>query len=318
MIKLFKGKKKEKTDQAFFKRLRQGLSKTRAGLTDRLDQLLLGKKEIDTALLEDLEEILFTSDLGVATTQELIQQIQAGVTRKELDNPERLKEALRDQILAFLQNPPPEKKRPKPGEPLIIMVVGVNGVGKTTTIGKAAHHFRDEGKKVMLVAADTFRAAAIEQLDIWAERAGAEVIKQVSGADPSAVVFDAVDASQTRGSEVVIVDTAGRLHTKSNLMDELKKIYRVTGRKLPGAPHEVWLVLDATTGQNALTQAEMFHGALGVTDIILTKLDGTAKGGIVVGISRQLGLPIRFVGIGEKIDDLRPFDAEDYVKALFD
>jgi len=318
MIKLFKGKKNEKTDQAFFKRLRQGLSKTRAGLTDRLDQLLLGKKEIDTALLEDLEEILFTSDLGVATTQELIQQIQAGVTRKELDNPERLKEALRDQILAFLQISPPEKKRPKPGEPLIIMVVGVNGVGKTTTIGKAAHLFRDEGKKVMLVAADTFRAAAIEQLDIWAERAGAEVIKQVSGADPSAVVFDAVAAAQSRGSHVVIVDTAGRLHTKSNLMDELQKIRRVTGRKLPGAPHEVWLVLDATTGQNALNQAAMFHQALGVTDIIMTKLDGTAKGGIVVGISHQLGLPIRFVGIGEKIDDLRPFDAEDYVKALFD
>ena len=318
MIKLFKGKNKEETDKTFFKRLRQGLSKTRAGLTDRLDQLLLGKKEIDAFLLEDLEEILFTSDLGVATTQELIQQIQERVTRKELDNPERLKEALKDQILSFLQGPPTKGKRPNPGEPLIIMVVGVNGVGKTTTIGKAAHLFKDEGKKVMLVAADTFRAAAIEQLDIWGERAGAEVIKQVSGADPSAVVFDAVAASQSRGSDVVIVDTAGRLHTKSTLMEELQKIHRVAGRKLPGAPHEVWLVLDATTGQNALTQAEMFHSALGVTDIVLTKLDGTAKGGIVVGISHQLGLPIRFVGIGEKIDDLRPFNAEDYVKALFD
>ena len=319
MIKLFKGKKTpEKTDNVFFKRLRQGLSKTRTGLTDRLDKLLLGKKEIDAVLLEDLEEILFTSDLGVATTQELIQQIQGKVTRKELDNPERLKEALKDQILLFLQGPSTEGNRPNPGEPLIIMVVGVNGVGKTTTIGKAAHLLRDEGKKVLLVAADTFRAAAVEQLDIWAERAGAELIKQASGADPSAVVFDAMAASQSRGSDVVIIDTAGRLHTKSNLMEELQKIHRVAGRKLPGAPHEVWLVLDATTGQNALNQAEMFHRALGVTDIILTKLDGTAKGGIVVGISHQLGLPIRFVGIGEKIDDLRPFNAEDYVRALFD
>jgi fused signal recognition particle receptor len=198
------------------------------------------------------------------------------------------------------------------------MAVGVNGVGKTTTIGKAAHHFSEEGNRVMLVAADTFRAAAIEQLDIWGERAGAEVVKQVSGADPSAVVFDAIAASQSRGSDVVLIDTAGRLHTKSNLMDELQKIHRVAGQKLPGPPHEVWLILDATTGQNAIAQAEMFHNALGVTDIILTKLDGTAKGGIVVGIAHQLGLPIRFIGIGEKVDDLRPFDATDYVKALFD
>jgi fused signal recognition particle receptor len=319
MIKLFKKKhKQEKKDKVFLKKLRQGLSKTRSGLTGRLDNLLLGKKEIDSEILEDLEEVLFTSDLGVATTQELIQLIQEGVARKELDNPERLKEALKGHIRAFLQVPPVEKKRPGVGEPLIIMAVGVNGVGKTTTVGKAAYHFTEEGKRVMLVAADTFRAAATEQLDIWGERADAEVVKQVSGADPSAVVFDAITASQSRDSDVVLIDTAGRLHTKSNLMDELQKIHRVAGRKLPGAPHEVWLVLDATTGQNAIAQAEMFHSALGVTDIILTKLDGTAKGGIVVGIAHQLGLPIRFIGIGEQVDDLQPFDATDYVQALFD
>ena len=319
MIKLFKKKHKQgKKDKLFLKRLRQSLSKTRSGLTGRLDNLLLGKKEIDSEILEDLEEVLFTSDLGVATTHELIQRIQEGVARKELDNPERLKDALKGHIQAFLQVPPVEKKRPGVGEPLIIMAVGVNGVGKTTTIGKAAYHFTEEGKRVMLVAADTFRAAATEQLDIWGERADAEVVKQVSGADPSAVVFDAITASQSRDSDVVLIDTAGRLHTKSNLMDELQKIHRVAGRKLPGAPHEVWLVLDATTGQNAIAQAEMFHKALGVTDIILTKLDGTAKGGIVVGIVHQLGLPIRFIGIGEQVDDLRPFDATDYVKALFD
>jgi fused signal recognition particle receptor len=319
MIKLFKKKnKQEKKDKVFLKRLRQGLSKTRSGLTGRLDHLLLGKKEIDSDILEGLEEVLFTSDLGVATTQELIQRIQDGVTRKELDKPERLKDALKENIHAFLQVPPVEKKTPGPGEPLIIMAVGVNGVGKTTTVGKAAYHFSKEGKRVMLVAADTFRAAAIEQLDIWGERANVEVVKQVSGADPSAVVFDAITASQSRDSDVVLIDTAGRLHTKSNLMDELQKIHRVAGRKLPGAPHEVWLVLDATTGQNAIAQAEMFHNALGVTDIILTKLDGTAKGGIVVGIAHQLGLPIRFIGLGEQVDDLRPFDATDYVEALFD
>jgi len=201
---------------------------------------------------------------------------------------------------------------------MIIMVIGVNGVGKTTTIGKAAYSLKEEGKKVMLAAADTFRAAAVEQLVIWGERVGAEVIKQKQGSDPSAVVFDAVSAALTRQTDVLLIDTAGRLHTKTNLMDELQKIYRVAGRRLPGAPHQVWLVLDATTGQNAIAQAEMFHKVLGVTGIILTKLDGTAKGGIVVGISHQLGLPIEFIGIGEKIDDLHPFDASDFVEAIFD
>jgi fused signal recognition particle receptor len=318
MIRLFKKKDREKKDKKFYERLRQGLSRTRSGLTGRLDQLIFGSKEINEALLEELEEILFTSDLGVATTQKLVNLVQSGVARKELDNPEKLKSALKDHIRSFLHVPEIEHKSPGPGEPLVIMVIGVNGVGKTTTIGKAAHHFMAAGKNVMLVAADTFRAAAIEQLEIWGERVGADVIKQKSEADPSAVVFDAISAAVSRKTDVVIIDTAGRLHTKSNLMDELRKIHRVTGRKLPGAPHEVWLVLDATTGQNAISQADMFHKALGVTGIILTKLDGTAKGGIVVGISNQLGLPIRFIGIGEKIDDLRPFDGDEFVEAIFD
>jgi fused signal recognition particle receptor len=319
MIRLFRRKKakEEKKEGSFYERLRQGLSKTRSGLTGRLDQLIFGKKEIDSDLLDELEEILFTSDLGVTTTQELIDLVQGAVARQELDDPDKLKDALKENIRAFLQIPEVEHKNPGSGEPLIVMVIGVNGVGKTTTIGKAAHNFKEQGKKVMLVAADTFRAAAIEQLGIWGERVDAEVIKQKTGSDPSAVVFDAVSAAQAREIDVVLIDTAGRLHTKTNLMDELEKIQRVAGRKLPGAPHQVWLVLDATTGQNALSQAEMFHKAFGVTDIILTKLDGTAKGGIVVGICHQLGLPIRYIGIGERLDDLRPFDADDFVNALF-
>jgi len=325
MIKLFRRKEKPEEDKkpeeekkGFFRKLRQGLSKTRSGFTERLDKLVFGKKEIDAELLEDLEELLFTSDLGVATTQELIDLVQGKVARKELANPEKLKGALREYILSFLQVPEPELTKPGPGEPLVIMVIGVNGVGKTTTIGKAAKNLKNEGKTVMLVAADTFRAAATEQLEIWGNRVEADVIKQAPGADPSAVVFDALSAALTRNTDIVLIDTAGRLHTKSNLMEELQKVHRVAGRKLPGAPHEVWLVLDATTGQNAISQAEMFNEAIGVTGIILTKLDGTAKGGIVVGISHQLGLPIRYIGIGEKVDDLRPFDASDFVTAIFD
>jgi fused signal recognition particle receptor len=319
-------RKKEKEEESgeadqgpgFFGRLRQGLSKTRDSFTGKLDRLFLGKKEITEDLLDDLEEILFTSDIGVATTRELIDSIQEKVARKELRDPEKLKTALRDQMLSFLNVGGLEHPLPNPGEPLVIMVVGVNGVGKTTTIGKAAHRFRSEGKEVLLVAGDTFRAAAVEQLAIWGERVGAAVIKQGPGADPSAVAFDGLTAAVARKVDVVLVDTAGRLHTKINLMEELQKIHRVIGRKLPGAPHEVWLVLDATTGQNAISQAHMFNKAIGVTSIVLTKLDGTAKGGIVIGISRELGIPIRFIGIGEKIDDLRAFDAVDFVKAIFD
>ena len=309
--------KNNNKDKSVFDRLRQGLSKTRSSLTGRLDRLILGEKEIDEELLEELEEILFTSDLGVTATRELIDLVRVGVMRKELDNPERLKDALRDTILRFLDVQEVEYNRPALGEPMIIMVVGVNGVGKTTTIGKAAHLYIEQGKKAMLVAADTFRAAAIEQLIIWGERVGADVIRQNQGADPSAVVFDAINAAMARKIDVLLIDTAGRLHTKINLMDELQKIHHTAGKRLLGAPHQVWLVLDATTGQNAISQADMFHKTLGITDIILTKLDGTAKGGIVVGISRQLGIPIRYIGIGEKIDDLRPFDAKDFVDAIF-
>jgi fused signal recognition particle receptor len=319
MVRFFKkrDKKEVEEDKSLYEKLRRGLSKTRSGLAGRLDHLIFGKEQIDEALLDELEEILFTSDLGVATTQELIDKVQTEVARKELANPEKLKSSLKEHMLSFLDVPQVEVTGPGPGEPLVVMVIGVNGVGKTTTIAKAAHHFKEEGKKVLLVAADTFRAAAIEQLVIWGERAGAEVVKQVMGADPSAVVFDAITAALSRPIDVVLIDTAGRMHTKSNLMDELKKIQRVAHRKLSGAPHQVWLILDATTGQNAISQAEMFHEAVGVNGIILTKLDGTAKGGIVVGISHQLGLPVKFIGIGEGIDDLQPFNASDFVNALF-
>jgi fused signal recognition particle receptor len=307
----------DKNDHGFFERLRQGLAKTRSGFTGRLDRLVFGKKEITGDLLEELEEILLTSDLGVSTTQELIAMVQERVARRELEDPGKLKNALKDQIRTFLEVPPVQQKTPLPGEPLVIMVIGVNGVGKTTTIGKAGHHYTKNGGKVMFVAADTFRAAASQQLRIWGERVGAEVVSQREGSDPSAVVFDALSAAISRKTDVVLVDTAGRLHTKMNLMDELGKIHRVAGKRLPGAPHEVWLVLDATTGQNAISQAEIFNKSLGVTGIILTKLDGTAKGGVVVGISQQLRIPIQFIGIGERISDLRPFDPTDFVEAIF-
>ncbi|MBW1818901.1 MAG: signal recognition particle-docking protein FtsY [Deltaproteobacteria bacterium] len=302
----------------FFGRLRKGLSKTRAGFTGKMDRLFLGKKEIDDELLDELEEILFTSDIGVSASQALIDIVQEKVARRELNNPQALKELLKDQMRAFLDVPEPEQPKPGPGEPLVILVIGVNGVGKTTTIGKLAQRFVSEGKKVLLVAADTFRAAAVEQLAIWGERAGVDVIRQGAGADPSAVVFDGIAAAVSRGVDLVLIDTAGRMHTKVNLMEELQKIHRVAGRKLPGAPHRTWLVVDATTGQNAISQAEMFNQALGVSGLILTKLDGTAKGGIVIGISRRLKIPIRYIGIGEKADDLRPFDASEFVDAIFD
>jgi len=305
-------------DKGLFQRLQQGLLKTRSTFTGRLDRLFLGKKEITDDLLEELEEILFTSDIGVTTTQELIDSVQEKVVRKELKDPEKLKDALRDHILSFLKVTEVPHPVPEPGEPLVILVIGVNGVGKTTTIGKAAQRFRMEGKQVMLVAADTFRAAAVEQLVVWGERVEAEVIRQKTGADPSAVVFDGLTAAISRKIDVVFIDTAGRLHTKTNLMEELSKIHRVAGRKLPGAPHEAWLVLDATTGQNAISQVEMFNKALGLSHIILTKLYGTAKGGIVVGILQQFKIPVKYIGIGEKLDDLRPFNAEDFVQAIFD
>jgi fused signal recognition particle receptor len=315
-------KKKETTEEeaknkGFFTRLREGLSKTRNGLAGRLDRIFRGRKEIDDDLLEQLEEVLFTSDLGVATTQELIESVQEGVARKELDQPEKLREALKAQICRFLDIPDIPHTSPAAGEPYVIMVIGVNGVGKTTTIAKLGHQAREEGKTVMFVAADTFRAAAVEQLQVWGDRVGAEVIKQKQGSDPSAVVFDALSSALANKTDVVFIDTAGRLHTKTNLMDELGKIRRVAEKRMAGAPHEVWLVLDATTGQNAISQAEIFHKAQGLTGIVLTKLDGTAKGGIVVGICHQLKIPIKFIGIGEKMDDLRPFNASEFVDAIF-
>lgn len=316
------GKEKESSDpdqeKSLFQRLQQGLANTRDTLAGRLDRLFLGKKEITDDLLEELEEILFTSDIGVTTTQELIDSVQEKVARKQLKDPKKLKDAFKDSVLSFLEVPEVAHPVPEPDEPLVILVIGVNGVGKTTTIGKAAQHFRMNGKQVMLVAADTFRAAAVEQLAVWGERVGAEVIRQETGADPSAVVYDGITAAISRKVDVVFIDTAGRLHTKKNLMGELAKIHRVAGRKLPGAPHEVWLVLDATTGQNAVSQAEMFNKALGITHIILTKLDGTAKGGIVVGIAEKFKIPVKFIGIGEKSDDLRPFNARDFVNAIFE
>jgi len=319
MFGFFKKKEKEeqKENKGLIARLREGLTKTRSGFTGRLDQLLFGKKEISEDLLEGLEEVLFTSDLGVATTQELIRLVQEGVARKELVQPEKLRAALKEHIRTFLNVPDVAQRTPNAGEPYVIMIIGVNGVGKTTTIGKLGHQLKAQGNSVMFVAADTFRAAAVEQLEIWAQRVGADLVKQKPGADPSAVVFDALASALSKQINVVLIDTAGRLHTKVNLMEELEKIYRVAGRKLPGAPHEVWLVLDATTGQNAIAQAELFHKVIGVTGIVLTKLDGTAKGGIVVGISHQLKIPIKFIGIGETVDDLRPFDASDFVEAIF-
>ncbi|MCD6387807.1 MAG: signal recognition particle-docking protein FtsY [Desulfobulbaceae bacterium] len=300
----------------FFNRLKTRLSKSRGSLVKRVDELFLGKKVIDQELLDDLEEILITADLGISTTQELVNYASDKVARKELSDPSALKKVLREKITEYLlsSDQPAELVMPESG-PFIIMVVGVNGVGKTTTIGKMARKFVRSGQSVALVAADTFRAAAIEQLQIWGERIGVEVISQKFGSDPSSVVFDALAVA--RNFDVVIIDTAGRLHTEVNLMEELKKIKRVAGKKLEGAPHEVLLVLDATTGQNGISQARLFNEAVGVTGLALTKLDGTAKGGIVVNVCREINIPIRFIGIGEQMDDLRDFDPNEFAEALF-
>ncbi|MDO9209785.1 MAG: signal recognition particle-docking protein FtsY [Deltaproteobacteria bacterium] len=302
--------------KGFFQRLKQGLFKTHQGLVSKIDQLIAGKKKIDDDLLAELEEILITSDIGVKTTQELLHNVAVKVQRKELEDADLLKKNLQEQMLHILS----QQENPlnlSATRPFVIMVIGVNGTGKTTTIGKMAQKFKAQGKSVLLIAADTFRAAAIEQLEIWGQRAGCDVIKQKSGSDPSAVVFDGLKAAKSRGIDVVIVDTAGRLHTKVNLMEELKKVKRIMGREIPGAPHEILLVLDATTGQNSISQAKMFNQAVGVTGIALTKLDGTAKGGILIAISDELKIPLRYIGIGEKLDDLREFNARDFVEALF-
>jgi fused signal recognition particle receptor len=296
--------------------LKEGLLKTHQSMVSKIDQLVAGKRKIDDSLLDELEEILITSDIGVKTTHQLLNQVTEKVKRKELEDADQLKKALQEQMFLIL-NRQEKALDTSAVRPFVIMVIGVNGTGKTTTISKIAQKLKGQGKSVLLAAADTFRAAAIEQLEVWAQRVGCEVIKHKSGSDPSAVVFDALKAGKARGSDVIIVDTAGRLHTKVNLMEELKKIKRVMARELPNSPHEILLVLDATTGQNAISQAKMFDKELGVTGIVLTKLDGTAKGGILISISDELKIPIRFIGIGEKVDDLREFDARDFVDALF-
>jgi fused signal recognition particle receptor len=298
-----------------FERMRVGLAKTQTALVGRIDALLGGRQRVDAELLEELEEILITADFGMKTTQDLVGSLEkrcAGGNAAPAALRDFLKEEIRQRLR--LEAAPLDLAA---GAPFVIMVVGVNGVGKTTTIGKLARQFAAQGKKVVLGAGDTFRAAAAEQLAIWGERAGVDVVRHAEGADPAAVAFDAAKAAVARGADMLILDTAGRLHTKVNLMEELKKIRRVLSREIPGAPHETLLVLDATTGQNALVQARLFRDAVAVSGIALTKLDGTAKGGVVVAIGAELGLPVRFVGIGEGVDDLRPFDADLFVDALF-
>ncbi len=302
----------------FFSKLTSKLSKTRESIVYQMDSLFLGKKEIDADLLDDLEELLITSDIGVSTSAELIDYARKKVKRNELSDPEALKKLIKEKLRAYIHNAskPAELVMPDKG-PFVIMVVGVNGVGKTTTIGKIAHKFMNAGQRVLLVAGDTFRAAAVSQLKIWGERNGVEVVSKAEGADPSSVAFDAMTRAVEEKYDVVLVDTAGRLHTQSNLMEELKKIKRVMGKKLTGAPHEVLLVIDATTGQNGISQAKLFDAAVDITGIALTKLDGTAKGGIVINISKDMNIPIRFIGIGEKIEDLRDFEPDEFIAALF-
>ena len=294
--------------------LRDGLAKTRKDLSDRIGSLVLGEK-IDEAFLDELEEALISSDAGAQTASAVLADLKERFQRNELSSPAQVRERLKQILFETLSSS--FSPFSLTSSPYTILMIGVNGTGKTTTIGKLAHRLRHEGKSVILAAADTFRAAASEQLSIWGERAGIPVIKHREGADPGAVVFDAVSAARARAADVLIVDTAGRLHTKSNLMEELKKVKRIMSREIPGAPHEVLLVLDANTGQNALVQAKMFNEALGITGIVLTKLDGTAKGGIVFAISRELSIPVKFVGIGEAIEDLRDFDPKEFVEALF-
>ena len=304
----------EKKGKGLFTRLKSGLSKTRKILTTDIDDLFLGKKLVDDDMLEDLEELLITADMGVRTTMDIMERI-AG-KRSRIAGAKELKAVLKEEILAYFDVPPGQAAEVD-AKPHVVMVVGVNGVGKTTTIGKLAAHESRQGKKVLIAAADTFRAAAIEQMAIWAERAGADLVRHKDNADPAAVAYDGVDAAISRGTDIVFVDTAGRLHTKVNLMEEIKKIQRTLAKRLPDAPHEVLLVLDATTGQNALSQAKMFNEALGVTGIALTKLDGTAKGGIVVSICSSLNIPLKYIGVGESVEDLQPFDPKQFVEALF-
>jgi fused signal recognition particle receptor len=300
-----------------FARLKSGLSRTRSSLTTGIGDLVLGRKEIDDELLEEIETQLLVADMGVEATQAIIGDLTQRVSRKQLGDSEALMAALREDMLAMLEPSSEPLQIDARKKPFVILVVGINGAGKTTTIGKLAKRLQNEGRSVMLAAGDTFRAAAVEQLQVWGERNSIPVIAQHSGADSASVIFDAVQAAQARGIDVVIADTAGRLHTQANLMEELKKVRRVMGKLDACAPHEVLLVLDAGTGQNALNQAQQFHAAVQVSGIALTKLDGTAKGGIIFAIAKKIGLPIRFIGVGEGIDDLRVFEAKEFVDALF-
>jgi fused signal recognition particle receptor len=299
-----------------FDRMKQAVTRTRENLAERIEEVVAFTKEIDRNTLDDLEGTLLSADLGTATTQEVLGKLREKADRKQIKDVDELKRLLKEELLAILESAnriPPLRVE---GTPEVIMVVGVNGTGKTTTIGKLAQVFRSQGKTVLLCAADTFRAAAIEQLEVWGERTGTEVIHTKAGGDPAAVLFDALQAANARHTDYVIVDTAGRLHTKTNLMMELEKMRRTAQRIIPGSPHETLLVMDATTGQNGLQQARQFTQSAGVTGIVLTKLDGTAKGGVVVAISRELGLPVRFVGVGEKVGDLLPFNARNFVESV--
>jgi len=304
-------------EPSLLEKLKSGVQKTRAGLVSALEDAIQGKKEIDADLLDELEFTLISADIGVRTTAEILDRIRERVGRHQLGNAAEIKGLIREHLLEILEaseRAPARVTEP----PAVVLVIGVNGAGKTTTIGKLASRFKSEGRSVLLCAADTFRAAAIEQLEIWGQRTGTQVIRQMAGSDPSAVLFDAVSAARARQVDYVIVDTAGRLQTKDNLMAELQKMSRTAKKVIPEAPHEVLLIIDATTGQNGLEQARKFTENSGVTGIVLTKLDGTAKGGIVVAIARELNLPIRYIGVGEKVDDLLPFDSEKFIESLFE
>ncbi|MFB6231022.1 MAG: signal recognition particle-docking protein FtsY [Salinibacter sp.] len=302
-------------------KLEEGLDKTRDSFFGKLDRMVRGKDTVDAEVLDELEEILITSDVGVDTTLDIIDHVEARVSEEKYVSSQELNELIRDEIARLMlegsDERPADFDAPLPNTPHVIMVVGVNGVGKTTTIGKMAYEYKQADKSVLVGAADTFRAAAIEQLEIWADRAGVPIIKQQHGADPAAVAYDSIEAAEARDTDVVIVDTAGRLHTKGGLMDELAKMKRVMSRKIPSAPHEVLLVLDASTGQNALRQAEEFIDSVDVTGLVLTKLDGTAKGGVVIGVSHQFQVPVKYIGVGEGIEDLQIFDRKGFVEGLF-
>ena len=317
MIQTLFGSLDQPEEKSFLDRMKQAVSRTRDSLTERIEEVVSFSKEIDRNTLDDLEGTLLASDLGTTTTNEVLERMREKVDRKQIGDVAELKRVLKEELLAILSASTNKAATRVDGEPEVILVVGVNGVGKTTTIGKLAHTLRAQGKSVLLCAADTFRAAAIEQLEIWGDRTGTEVIKTKPGGDPSAVLFDSLQAAKARNTDYVIVDTAGRLHTKSNLMLELEKMRRTAGKIIEGAPHETLLIMDATTGQNGLQQARQFTQAAGVTGIVLTKLDGTAKGGVVIAISRELGLPVRYVGVGEKQGDLLPFNAHDFVESMF-